>query len=103
MRGLVPHDRVCERRSGAVCLASSVACWGCSECSLGSLLASFAPVRSPRRAVDGWGLLHRRECPVVSGEFAGDRDDDDRAGLASSLEGVPALVQPPTAAFSLCL
>ncbi len=25
MRGLVPHDRVCEMRSGAVCLASSVA------------------------------------------------------------------------------
>jgi hypothetical protein len=41
MRGLVPHDRVCETRSGAVCLASSVAAWGCSECSLGSLLASL--------------------------------------------------------------
>ena len=25
MRGLVPHDRVCEMRSGAVCLAASVA------------------------------------------------------------------------------
>jgi hypothetical protein len=25
MRGLVPHDRMCEMRSGAVCLASSVA------------------------------------------------------------------------------
>src|SRR5260221_8648188 len=36
-------------------LASSVACWGCSQCSLGSLLASLAPVRSPRRAVAGRG------------------------------------------------
>jgi hypothetical protein len=25
MRGLVPHDRMCEMRSVAVCLASSVA------------------------------------------------------------------------------
>src|SRR6266567_272659 len=41
MRGLVPHDRVCEMRSGAVCLAASVARSGCSECSLGSLLASL--------------------------------------------------------------
>jgi len=41
MRGLVPHDRVCEMRSGAVCLAASVAGWGCSQCSLGSLLASL--------------------------------------------------------------
>src|SRR4051812_11526911 len=41
MRGLVPRDRVCEVRSGAVCLASSVACWCCSQCSLGSLLASL--------------------------------------------------------------
>jgi len=31
MRGLVPHDRVCEVRSGAVCLASSVARWGAAH------------------------------------------------------------------------
>ncbi len=41
MRGLVPHDRCAMVRSGAVCLASSVARWGCSQCSLGSLLASL--------------------------------------------------------------
>ncbi len=49
----------------------------------------------------GWRLFHRRECPAVSGEFARDGDDDDRAGLAAGLECMPASVQAPTAAFSL--
>src|SRR3989442_5344053 len=40
MRGLVPHDRVCEMRSGAV-LWRRASPWGCSQCSLGSLLASL--------------------------------------------------------------
>ena len=39
----------------------------------------------------------------MSGEFARDSDDDDRARLASGLECVPALVQPPSAALSLRL
>src|SRR5215216_7861253 len=49
----------------------------------------------------GWRLLHRRECPAVSGEFAGDGDHDDRAGLASGLERVPASVEPAGAAVGL--
>ena len=47
---------------------------------------------SPSRC--GWRLLHRRERPAVSGELARDGDHDDRAGLASGLERVPACVQP---------
>jgi hypothetical protein len=39
----------------------------------------------------------------VSGEFARNRDDDDRPGLASSLERVSAPVQPPAAALGLGL
>ena len=46
----------------------------------------------------GWRRLHRRECPAVSGEFAGDGDHDDRAGFASALERVPASVGPAGAA-----
>jgi hypothetical protein len=75
----------------------------------GGLLAVFsrvaprvvAPVRSPRRAVWWWRLLHRRECPSVSGEFAGDGDHDHRAGLASALERVPAFVEAAGAAVRL--
>jgi len=37
----------------------------------------------------------------VSGEFAGDGDHHDRAGLASALERVPASVQPAGAAVCL--
>jgi hypothetical protein len=37
----------------------------------------------------------------VPGELAGDRDDDDRAALASSLERVPTFVEPAGAAVSL--
>ena len=74
-------------------LASSVAGWGCSQRSLGSLLASFrrcALLAEPF----GWRLLHRRERPAVSGELARDGDHDDQAGLASGLERVPASVEP---------
>jgi len=39
----------------------------------------------------------------VSGELAGDRDHDDRAGLAAGLERVPAAVKPPSAALGLRL
>src|SRR5437016_4114722 len=84
MRGLVPHDRLCEMRSGAV-LWRRASPWGCSQCSLGSLLASLrrcALLAEPLLV----RLLHRRECPAVSGEFAGDGDYHDRAGLASALE-----------------
>src|SRR5207248_4098033 len=42
-------------------------------------------------------------CPAVSGEFAGDSDHHDRAGLASRLERVPARMQPPAAALGLGL
>jgi len=53
MRGLVPHDRVCEMRSGAVLSRRAGRVW---------LLRVFsrvaprvvAPVRSPRRAVWWW-------------------------------------------------
>jgi hypothetical protein len=62
-----------------------------------------APVRSPRRAVDCGRLLHRRERPAMSREFARDGDDDDRAGLASRLERVPAPMQPPSAALGVGL
>src|SRR5205823_15079808 len=41
MRGLVPHDRVCEVRSGAVLWRRAWPVVGCSQCSLGSLLASL--------------------------------------------------------------
>ena len=84
-------------------LASSVAAVGLLPVFSRVAPRVVSPVRSPRRAVWWWRLLHRRECPAVSGEFARDGDDDDRAGLASGLECVPASVQPPTAAFSLGL
>src|SRR6266699_4015079 len=69
----VPSDRSSRRFAGA--LSSPSRCW--------------------------WRLLHRRERPAVSGEFAGDGDDHDRAGLASALEGVPASVKPAGAAVRL--
>jgi hypothetical protein len=37
----------------------------------------------------------------VPGELAGDRDHDDRAGLAAGLERVPACVEPAAAPFGL--
>jgi hypothetical protein len=69
MRGLVPHDRVCEMRSGAVCLASSVARWG--PLSVFSRVAPrvVAPVRSPRRAVDRGVysiVASAQQCPASS-------------------------------------
>jgi hypothetical protein len=39
----------------------------------------------------------------VAGEFAGDGDHDDRAGLASGLERVPAPVESAGAAVGLSL
>src|SRR5215217_6569097 len=100
MRGLVPHDRFCEMRSGAVLwrrawpvrAAHSVLSGRSSRRCAGAL-------SSPSRW--SWRLLHRRECPAVSGEFAGDGDHDDRAGLASALERVPAFVEPAGAALGL--
>src|SRR5438034_5420148 len=100
MRGLVPHDRVCEMRSGAVLWRRA---WPVGLLAVFSRVAPrvVAPVRSPRRA-DCWlWLLHRRECPAVSGEFAGDGDYHDRAGLASALERVPASVKPAGAPVRL--
>ena len=100
MRGLVPHDRVCEMRSGAVLwrrawpvgAAHSVLSGRSSRRCAGAL-------SSPSRC--WWRLLHRRERPAVSGELARDGDHDDRAGLASGLERVPASVQPAGAAVRL--
>src|SRR5712691_5558133 len=75
------------------------------------LLAVFSRV-APRVVCAGalsspsrwwWRLLHRRECPAVSGELAGDGDHDDRAGFASGLERVPAPVEPAGAAVGLSL
>ena len=54
---------------------------------------------SPSRS--GSPLLHRRECPAVSGELTRDCDDDDHARLASGLERVPAAVQPARARVRL--
>src|SRR5262249_17310949 len=50
-----------------------------------------------------WRLLHRRERPAMARQLARDGDPDDRAGLASGLQRVPASVQPPGAAFGLGL
>jgi hypothetical protein len=100
MRGLVPLDRVCEVRGGAVVWRRA---WPVGAAR--SVLSG----RSSRRCAGAlsspsrwwWRLVHRRECPAVSGEFAGDGDDDDRAGLASSLERVPAFVESAGAAVGL--
>src|SRR6266571_1159808 len=76
MRGLVPHDRVCEMRSGAVLWRRAWPVGGRSQCSLGSLLASLrrcALLAEPLLV----RLLHHRERPAVSGELARDRDHDD--------------------------
>jgi hypothetical protein len=101
MRGLVPHDRVCEMRSGADL-------WGRAWPPIGAA-RSVLSGRSSRRCAGAlsspsrwWcGLLHRCECPEVPGEFAGDGDYDDCAGLASGLERVPAMVEPAGAAVGL--
>jgi hypothetical protein len=45
----------------------------------------------------------RARTSEVSGELAGDGDHDDRAGLASGLERVPASVEPAGAAVGLGL
>lgn len=37
----------------------------------------------------------------MPGEFAGDRDHDDRAGLAAGFERVPASVEPTAAPLGL--
>src|SRR5438128_3039282 len=52
MRGLVPHDRVCEMRSGAVLWRRA---WPLGLLRVFSRVAArvVAPVRSPRRAVGG--------------------------------------------------
>ena len=100
MRGLVPHDRVCEMRSGAVLWRRA---WPVGAAH--SVLSG----RSSRRCAGAlsspsrwwWRLLHRRERPAVSGELARDGDHDDRARLASGLERVPASVQPAGAAVGL--
>jgi hypothetical protein len=73
---------------------------GCSQRSLGSLLASVrrcAFLAEPLVT----GLVHRRERPAVSGELAGDGDHDDCPRLASGLERVPASVEPSSAAVGL--
>jgi hypothetical protein len=100
MRGLVPHDRVCEMRSGAdlsrrawpLGAARGVLSGRSSRRCAGAL---SSPSRWWRR------LLDRRERPAVSGELARDGDHDDRAGLASGLERVPASVEPAGAAVGL--
>ena len=100
MRGLVPHDRVCEMRSGAVLwrrawpvrAAHSVPSGRSSRRCAGAL-------SSPSRC--GLRLLHRRERPAVPGELAGDRDHDEQAGLAPSLERVPTSMQPAGARVRL--
>src|SRR5581483_2676897 len=45
--------------------------------------------------------LHGRERPAVAGEFACDRDRDDRASLATPLERLPATVETARASLGL--
>src|SRR3954447_15366709 len=82
-------------------LASSVALVGTARSVLSgrSSRRCAGALSSPSRWVKR--LLHRRERPAVAGELAGDRDHDDRAGLASGLERVPASVEPAGAAVRL--
>src|SRR3954452_2613315 len=88
-----------EERSRS--LASSVAAdAGCSQCSLGSLLASVRRCALLAERLRVW-LLHRRERPAVSGELTRDCDHDDQAWLASGLERVPAPVQSARARVRL--
>jgi hypothetical protein len=76
MRGLVPHDRVCEMRSGA---DLSGRAWPVEAAR------SVPSGRPSRRCADAlsppsrcWRrLLHRRERPEVPGELTGDGDDND--------------------------
>src|SRR3954469_1198569 len=97
MRGLVPHDRVCEMRSGAV-LWRRASPWSAAHSVLsGRPSRRCAGALSSPSRWERW-LLDRRERPAVSSELARDRDDDDRARLASGLECVPASVQPAGAA-----
>ena len=68
MRGLVPHDRVCEMRSGAVL---SRRAWPVGALTVFSRVAPrvVAPVRSPRRAVDRGGysiVASAQQCPASS-------------------------------------
>src|SRR6476660_7741810 len=87
-------------RSGAVLWRRAWPGWGCSQRSLGSLLASFRRCALLAEPLTG-RLLHGRERPAVPGEFASDRDHDDRAGLAAGLERVPACVEPAAAPLGL--
>ena len=68
MRGLVPHDRVCEMRSGAVLWRRA---WPVGLLAVFSRVAPrvVAPVRSPRRAVAGGGysiVASAQQCPASS-------------------------------------
>jgi hypothetical protein len=68
MRGLVPHDRVCEMRSGAVLWRRA---WPLGLLPVFSRVAPrvVAPVRSPRRAVDRGGysiVASAQQCPASS-------------------------------------
>ena len=102
LRGLVPHDRVCEMRSGAVLWRRA---WPLAAAH--SVLSG----RSSRRCAGalsspswcGGGLLHGRECPAVAGELARDSDHHDRARLASGLECLPAPVEAAGASIGLGL
>jgi hypothetical protein len=70
-------------RSGAVLWRRAWPVWAALSVLSGrSSRRCAGALSSPSRC--WWRLLHRRECPAVSGEFAGDGDHDDRAGLASN-------------------
>src|SRR5690349_9458553 len=64
MRGLVPHDRCAVVRSGAVLWRRAWPVVGCSQCSLGSLLASLRRCALLAEPLV-WRLLHGRQCPAV--------------------------------------
>ena len=69
MRGLVPHDRVCEMRSGADLWRRAWPREGCSQRSLGSLLASVrrcALLAEPLRG-GGYSIVaSAQQCPASS-------------------------------------
>jgi hypothetical protein len=102
MRGLVPHDRVCGGEERCRCLASSVAAAGCSQCSLGSLLASLR-----RCALLAEPLLvaatRSSRAPSSARRARGRRRPRRSCGACLGPRARASVVQPPGAAVGLGL
>ena len=89
----MPDDRVCEMKSGAVCLAASVARLGLlTVFSRVAPRGRFAGAPLPAKAGEGSASPSLRAPPAVTCELARDGDLDDRAWLAAGLECLPAFV-----------